>query len=289
MSELCIAIASGKGGTGKTTVSVNLFKQLAQSGKNVQLIDCDVEEPNDFIFFGENIEKQQETVFQMIPEIDTSRCTFCRKCAIYCEYNAISVIPSLKHAEVSKQLCHSCGACLEACQFGAISEHPHEIGTINTYPTNYQYPLIEGRLKVGSAMQTIMVKAVKKATGNFQGITLFDAPPGTSCPVVETISDSDYVVLVTEPTPFGFHDLKLMITLVREMSLPFGIVINKAGSGNNSIQDFAQTEGIEILGEIPFSRSYAESYSRGKILEEMPDDLSQVYASIASKLLSIRK
>ncbi|HKM92944.1 MAG TPA: ATP-binding protein [Prolixibacteraceae bacterium] len=284
-----IAIASGKGGTGKTTVAVNLFKYLNEIGTNTLLVDCDVEEPNDFIFFDFDTPPQTEIVNQLVPKIDTSKCTFCRKCSDYCIFNAISIIPSVQHAEVTTSLCHSCGACLVACEFGAITEYSQEIGTISRYNTSFGSKLIEGRLKVGSPMQTLMVKAVKKAAENNCDITLFDSPPGTSCPVVETVSDANYVVLVTEPTPFGLHDFKLMVTLLREMNKPFDVVVNKAGSGNSHIYQYIQEENIELLGNIPFLKQYAQNYAHGKIFENIPDEIALSYKTIAGILIEKMK
>jgi MinD superfamily P-loop ATPase len=280
-----IAIASGKGGTGKTTVSVNLFNNLNDAGCKVLLADCDVEEPNDFIFMGQQGPEKCEAVYQLVPKIDTKSCTFCRKCVEYCEFNAISVIQKLKYAEVNPSLCHSCGACIEACNFGAISEYKQEIGTLSYYRAAQNKLLVEGRLKVGSPMQTMMVKAVKNEASKNSALTIFDAPPGTSCRVVETISDVDLVLLVTEPTPFGLHDFKLMVSLVKEMNKDFAVIINKDGSGNNALFDYIQSEKIEILGRIPFSKEYAGNYSRGQLMDNIPENITKQYSNIAEKVL----
>ncbi|MBN1767082.1 MAG: ATP-binding protein [Prolixibacteraceae bacterium] len=282
-----IAIASGKGGTGKTTVSVNLFHFLnALTTQKIKLIDCDVEEPNDLLFFPEAQCSRQQTVHQMIPEIDTSKCTFCRKCAEYCEYNAITIIPKLKHAEVTSSLCHSCGACTVACEYGAITEHPVEVGEIKNF-TNGMHPngeIIEGRLKIGSAMQTLMIKETKKSVQNAE-LMLIDAPPGTSCPVVESVADADYVILVTEPTPFGLHDLKLMVDLLDDVDKPYGVIINKAGLGNDETHRYLIENNIELLGEIPFTRAYASKYASGNLLNDIPAEIENMYREIVSVLL----
>ncbi len=280
-----IAIASGKGGTGKTTVAVNLYTMLHKAfGNKIELVDCDVEEPNDLIFFeGANKEKQEE-VFQLIPHIDTDKCTFCRKCVDYCEFNAIVVIPPVNFAEVNKSLCHSCGACMIACTHNAITEHPETIGWVNIYQTKNINGLKEGRLKIGSAMQTMLIKDLKKRVSQNNEIVIFDAPPGTSCPVVETISDANYVILVTEPTLFGLHDLKLMVNLMKEVEIPFGVIVNKAGLGNNEVYKYLNNEGIELLGELPFSRDYASIYAKGDIVENTPDNIKLSYEKIIENL-----
>jgi len=253
-----IAIASGKGGTGKTTVSVNLFRWIIQYWtQKVQLVDCDVEEPNDKIFLPEYSLVEQKEIVQLIPKINTDDCTFCRRCVEWCEFNAIVVIPIADFAEVNNALCHSCGACLIACQDNAMKEYPH--------PNNNESSLLEGELKIGSAMQTKLIGELKKLVDPSSEVVIFDAPPGTSCPVVESVSDSDFIILVTEPTPFGLHDLKLTVDLIRELKIDFGVVVNKAGLGTDDVFEYLKNENIELLGKIPFSKEYASNYARGQL------------------------
>jgi MinD superfamily P-loop ATPase len=283
--NLKIAIASGKGGTGKTTVALNLFRWFSEHTKNkVQLVDCDVEEPNDRLFFKDALCCSDEVVNQLIPFIGTGECTFCRKCVEYCEFNAVVVIPPAHFAEINENLCHSCGACLEACSYGAITEVPKEIGKIKRFDIGINTKLIEGKLKIGSAKQTMLIKSVKKSIDNEFDITLFDAPPGTSCPVVETISSSDFVVLVTEPTPFGLYDLKLMVELLKDMNLKYGVVVNKAGIGNEEVYQFLDDNDILLLGKIPFNQDYVNQYAEGDIFQDIPDVVDQSYNQIVDKI-----
>ena len=281
-----IAVASGKGGTGKTTVSVNLFHLMSSySEKKVQLIDCDVEEPNDALFFVNPEPVAQKDAFQLIPEIDTKKCTFCKKCSDWCEFNAITIVSNLNFAEINESLCHSCGACTLACQEGAITEKEKSLGKITCYRVGEDQFLTEGRLKVGSAMQTTLIKKLKKSIPANGTITIYDAPPGTSCPVVETVADADYIVLVTEPTPFGLHDLKIAVELLNELRKPYGVIINKAGLGDHRVYNFLNENKIELLGEIPFNRKYAESYSTGELLKNIPQNMLEVYRNIADKIV----
>lgn len=281
-----IAVASGKGGTGKTTVAVSLFhlwKKL--TGETVQLVDCDVEEPNDALFLLSLKTLEQKQVSQYIPEINTSVCTFCKKCVEWCEFNAITIVASRKFADVDAGLCHSCGACLMACPENAIAEKPHPLGIITRYLTENGSDFTEGRLEVGSAMQTILIKELKKEAIRNVNLTILDSPPGTSCPVVETVSDADYVILVTEPTPFGLHDLKITIELLNELQKPFGVIVNKAGLGSDEVYTFLKENNIELLGKIPFSRAFAQSYSSGEMLNDIPEELENIYDGIIEKII----
>lgn len=282
-----IAIASGKGGTGKTTVSVNLFNYITNyTAHNVLLVDCDVEEPNSKIFLDNPTLTHQQIAKVKVPVVNENNCTYCKKCAEYCTYNAITVIASKTHISINTNLCHSCGACTFACNYGAISEKDMPIGTISFY--NWRRSVFtEGRLTIGSSMQTSLIKKLKASLPNAQDITLYDAPPGTSCSVVETIHDANYVILVAEPTPFGIHDLSLMVELVRNMNLSFGIVINKAGIGNNEIYDYIEKEKLEIIGELPFSKAFAQDYSSGNMIQELSDEWINRYAQIVEN--SIKK
>ncbi len=280
-----IAIASGKGGTGKTTVAVNLFCFFKnQSGGKVLLVDCDVEEPNDVIFFSGAIRKDEILINQLIPRINNDKCTFCRKCVEYCEFNALVIIPPARFAEVNASLCHSCGGCLIACGENAITERPYPVGTVTFYDLENGCRLVEGKLKIGSARQTMLIKELKKKITNDSDIVFFDAPPGTSCPVVETISDADYVILVTEPTLFGLNDLELMTGFLSKIQKPFGVVINKAGLGNNLAHEFIENTGVELLTEIPFSKEYASCYATGRLLNGIPEEIFDAYLRIANKL-----
>ena len=249
------------------------------------LVDCDVEEPNTPLFFPQLPMPLEQEVALKVAQIDPEKCTLCRKCVAWCEFNAITVIPPVSFARIDESLCHSCGACIYACSDGAIFEKPSTIGHIHSYPMQFGNNLQVGNLKIGSAMQTSMIRELKRKSLNPEGITIYDAPPGTSCPVVETMSGADLVILVTEPTPFGLHDLKLAVDLVRELAIPFGVVINKAGLGFSQIYDYLTAEKIELYGEIPFSKSYASLYSNGTILTEIPDEMEAIYLMMAQKIL----
>jgi len=280
-----IAIASGKGGTGKTTVAAMLYHSLSQKeAKSALLVDCDVEEPNDVLFFGE-LEKMDEVgITQEIPSIDTSRCTFCRLCAEYCEFNAIVVIPPAGFAEINPSLCHSCGACTVACKEDAIWVKDDPIGSRSLYQDTAGNEILEGRLRIGSTMQTMVIRSLKNSLHDESSVVILDGPPGTSCPVVETISDTDYLILVTEPTPFGLHDLKLMIDLVKELGLSFGVVINKANLGDREVYHYLEKENAEIIGEIPFNKTYAAHYAKGNLFVDTPPEIRESFQRIVSRL-----
>lgn len=292
---LSIAVASGKGGTGKTFVSTMLFSVLSrQSNQQVELVDCDVEEPNDILFFPgmENITTAE--IFKSVPVIDPDACTYCRKCVEYCEFNAIVVLPSARFAEVNKDLCHSCGACTVACADNAITETDEPIGRVNAFKIANNARVTEGRLKVGSSMQTMLIRKLKKHLAAGISYRIFDAPPGTSCPVVETIADADFIVLVAEPTPFGLHDLKLMINVLKETGKQYGVIINKAGTGNRQIYEYLEEEKIALLAEIPFSREVAEAYARGELLTAQDDhpasqQMHHIAESVLNKIGEIHK
>jgi len=255
---MIIAIASGKGGTGKTTVAVNLAITARGS---VRLLDCDVEEPNCHIFLKPEI-RNREPVGIPIPVVDESKCNACGECGKVCEYHAIV---SLKTKPlVFPELCHGCGGCAKVCPTGAISEVEREIGVLET-GNQGSIEFVQGRLNVGHPMSPPLIRAVKRcASGN--GRTLIDCPAGTSCPVIAAIRRSDFVVLVTEPTPFGLHDLLLAVETVRQLGLPFGVVVNRADAGDARVRDYCRRERIRILLEVPEDRRIAEAYSRGEAM-----------------------
>lgn len=284
-----IAIASGKGGTGKTTLAITLFRSLVSLGQEkVLLVDCDVEEPNDVLFFKESRLQREESIYQEIPSIDTSICSFCRLCTEYCEFNAVTVIPPANFAEINPSLCHSCGACLVACEPEAIWVRREPIGSRKYYTLEAGNGILEGRLHIGSAMQTMVIRDLKASIPEHVPWIILDAPPGTSCPVVETLSGADYVILVTEPTPFGLHDLKLMVELARSLGIPFGIVINKAQMGDLEIYSYLEEEELEIIGEIPFSRAYASKYASGNLFHDTPAEVREAHELILGRLTEKR-
>jgi MinD superfamily P-loop ATPase len=263
---MIIAVASGKGGTGKTTIAVNLALALAlRAGHPVQLLDCDVEEPNAHFFLKPRIEKSQE-VFMPIPEIDESLCNYCGRCAEVCAYHALAV---LKDAVlVFSELCHGCGACSLLCPEKAVKEVGKRIGVVESGRAG-NILFDHGRLDIGQAMSPPLIRAVKKRLDATRTV-IIDAPPGTSCPVVESIKHSDFCLLVTEPTPFGLHDLELAAGAAKQMKITCGTVINRASlsNGGGEVRDFCAREGIPVLMTIPFDRKIAEAYSRGQTLLE---------------------
>lgn len=261
---MIISVASGKGGTGKTTISVNMALAL---GSGVELLDCDVEEPNAHLFLKPIIERS-EKVEVPVPLVDLQKCTFCRKCSDICRFNALAVVG--KKVLVFQELCHSCGGCMAVCPEGAITETGRELGIIN-FGKREAIRFINGQLRVGEAMSPPLIKQVR-AAANPQLITIIDAPPGTSCPVIAAMNGADFILMVTEPTPFGLHDLKLAVEAVRMLGIPCGLVINRADIGDRKVFYYAISENLPVLMTIPFDRRIAEAYSRGKnIVEEFPE------------------
>jgi MinD superfamily P-loop ATPase len=257
---MIITIASGKGGTGKTTIATNLAAALNEP---VQLLDCDVEEPNAHLFLNPEIERSFEVQLE-VPEIDFDRCNFCGKCQEICQFNAIGVLPET--VLTFPELCHSCGGCFLVCPEGAVKAQKRTVGVVEI-GTRGHIRFIHGRLRVGEAMAPPLIRRVK-AEAHRDGLTIIDAPPGTSCPVVAAIYGSDAVLLVTEPTPFGLHDLELAVGAVRELQLPMALVINRADLGDRRVHDYAARENLPILLEIPFDRQAAGAYARGHLLVE---------------------
>jgi MinD superfamily P-loop ATPase len=263
---MIIAIASGKGGTGKTFVSTNLFWALQKSGKEITLVDCDAEEPNVAEFITGH-EISTKSVFQHIPEINTKQCQFCGKCFEYCQYNAIVFLPIANFIKVIEDLCHDCGACSYACEYGAITETEKPLGVLRTFRVNESLSFIEARTNIGIPSSVpVIKKVIKEAEG--QPLVLLDAPPGISCPFIATASFADYIVLVTEPTPFGLNDLKLSVETVQQMGKPFGVIVNRAGLGDKIVYDWLEQNKIPLLMEIPFDTEIARIYSEGTLLVE---------------------
>lgn len=261
-----IAVASGKGGTGKTFVSTNIFWAAQKKGITATLVDCDAEEPNDVEFIPGYILNNQK-VIQNIPVIDAQKCTFCGKCFDYCNYNAIIYLPDNKFISVVEDLCHDCGACTVACKFGAITLKDKTIGAVRSMYVSIPADLIEAKTEVGVYSPVSVIKKAIKQT-NVETLTILDAPPGISCPFIATVEKADYVVLVTEPTPFGLNDLKLSAETLDEIGKPYGVVVNRAGLGNNDVYAWLKEKKIPLLMEIPFDKEIARIYSEGKLLVE---------------------
>ena len=260
---MIISVASGKGGTGKTTVATNLALSLS----HVTLLDCDVEEPDTHIFIKPTI-IDQEKVYIPVPEIDTSRCTYCGKCREVCAYHAIAIIA--QQVLVFNELCHGCGACSYFCPTNAITEVKKEIGVIERGKKN-TLTFVHGRLNIGEPMAPPLIRAVKQRC-DAKELVIIDAPPGTSCPAITAVKDSDFCILVTEPTPFGLHDLTLAVEVVRKLAIPCGIVINRYGLGNDEVEHYCIKENIPILMTIPFQKDIAIAYSNGEsIIDVLPE------------------
>jgi len=258
-----IAVASGKGGTGKTTVAVNLALSAQQP---IQLLDCDVEEPNAHLFF-KTTPGHQRIVTIPVPEIDATLCDGCGLCSQFCAFNALVSFGTTPVFE--PEMCHGCGGCMRVCPKEAIHEIEKRVGIVETSKSG-NITLVQGRLDIGVALAPPLIHAVKKEAQS--DLIIMDAPPGTSCPVIATLREVDFVVLVTEPTPFGLNDLKLAVDVVRELGLSFGIVINRACENDDLVRPYCQTEKIQILAEIPDDRRIAESYAKGiPIIEALPE------------------
>lgn len=275
-----IGVASGKGGTGKTMVATNLAATLAEDlHLSVHLLDCDVEEPNCHIFI--KIEDfDTEKVKVLIPEVDESKCTACGKCRDVCRFNAIAILA--EKFLLFEELCHSCGACAYICPEKAIKEVDREIGEIRRGSTG-SIELTEGRLTVGEAMPTPMVRAVKRTLKD-EEIAIIDAPPGASCPVIEAISESDIVLLVSEPTPFGLNDLEIAVEMVKKMGLEFAVVANRADIGDDRIKRYCLRNNIPIFAEIPEDRRIAETYSTGHLIIDTLPEYKKTFLEIFEKV-----
>ncbi len=277
-----IAIASGKGGTGKTLVATNLFHSLSKTGIPATLADCDAEAPNAKLFF-KSKEESTSVVTQKVPVIDESKCTYCGKCHDWCNYHAIFFLPQPQVIKVMEELCHGCGACLAACHFKAITEKDVELGVVTTYTASNHNNLVEAHMHAGVYSPVPLIKAGIQAAGDHQ-MTIMDAPPGTSCPFIQTVARADYVVLVTEPTPFGLSDLKQSVETLREMKKPIGVIINRAGMGNQEVYEYLTGENIPLLMEIPFERSIAASYAQGKLITEADTLWKSIFLGLLDKI-----
>ncbi len=278
-----IAIASGKGGTGKTTIATNLACSIARMGKTVQYLDCDVEEPNGHIFLKPDIEEIQNVTIG-VPEVDTELCNGCGKCGQLCQYSAIICLKDT--VMTFEQLCHSCGGCMAVCPQAAIKEKQRKIGIAEFGRADGIY-YGAGKLDIGTIQSPALIKYVKqKAIDN--GTVVIDVPPGTSCPVIEAVKGVDFVLLVTEPTPFGLNDLKLAVGMVRELKIPFAVVINQSDLGDDQVQQYCDGENIQIILKIPNDRRIAEAYSVGKmiidVLPEYKKDFAGLYESVSKRL-----
>jgi MinD superfamily P-loop ATPase len=279
---MIISIASGKGGTGKTTVATNLAFCL---DGDIQLLDCDVEAPNAHLFIQPDF-YEVAPITTPVPQIDMDKCTRCGKCSEICQFKAILVIGETVLPFL--ELCHSCGGCVRVCPEEAISEVGRELGVIERgFKGGIEF--VHGRLRIGEAMSPPLIRKVRACTRP-DALTIIDAPPGTSCPVIAAMKGADFVLLVTEPTPFGLHDLKLAAGAVDILGIPCGLVINRSDMGDEGVRQFAAQAGIPVLMEIPFDRRIAEAYARGDMLVQcLPEwrpSFLQLYRDIQQMISS---
>lgn len=279
-----IAVASGKGGTGKTTISTNLTAALARAGHAVTYVDCDVEEPNGHLFLAPVWDNRQEVSIP-VPEVDAMLCTHCGACQRACRHSAIVVLAS--ELLTFPKLCHGCGGCILACPQRALREVPRPIGWLETgrvmFGDSRAAGFLRGQLEVGEATAPPVIRAVLEAMPK-EGILVIDAPPGTSCPVIASVKDADVVLLVTEPTPFGLNDLKLAVEMVRELGVPVAVAINRAGTGDRAVYDYLANEKIPILLELTNDRRIAKAYSEGKLALEVEPTLGSQLLELVTEL-----
>jgi MinD superfamily P-loop ATPase len=279
---MILTVASGKGGTGKTTFAVNLAYALADRGDKVRLLDCDVEEPNDHLFVNPAFtEKTVVTVPKPVWHED--KCRHCAKCAEACNYNAIAVVKG--RVLIFNELCHSCGVCSHVCPEGALTETETVIGAVQAAPLHRLFFFAHGLLNIGEALAPNVVRAVKEYLDP-EAVNIIDASPGTACPVVEAVTDANATLLVTEPTPFGLNDLKLAVGLALKLGVPTAIIVNRSDGEDRIIADYARKVGLPIAGRIPFKREYAEAYSEGAILVERFPELRENLLGIYDNLLA---
>jgi len=271
-----LSIASGKGGTGKTTVATSLAKIASENGRTVAYLDCDVEEPNGHVFLRPELTRRED-VTRPVPEIVADKCTHCGLCAEACQYNAVACVGD--RTVVFPELCHSCGGCALVCPADAVVEVDRVVGRLEAGRAG-KAQFVQGILDVGEPTSPPVIRAVR-AAGAEADLVIIDAPPGTSCPMVESVRGSDFVVLVAEPTLFGLHDLQLAVEVVRSLKLPFGVVINRAGAGERELVEYCRVGHIDILARIPDDRRIAEAYSRG----EPACDVDAPYAELFRDLL----
>lgn len=257
---MILAVASGKGGTGKTLVATSLALSLEDRGQ-VQLLDCDVEEPNAHVLLRPALTRTWPVVVP-VPRVDEKRCTYCRICSEACAYNAIAVTG--EHVLVFPELCHGCGVCSHVCPEKAITEEWRGVGVVEEGRAG-EIRFVHGRLGIGEAMAGPVIRAVKRRVDP-RGPVIVDVPPGNSCPVVEAVMGSDFCLLVTEPTPFGLHDLAVAVELARTLGIPCGVVINRDGSGDQGVERYCAEQDIPVLLRIPLDRRIAELYCRGQSL-----------------------
>ena len=268
-----IGVASGKGGTGKTTVATSLAAVLSQGALEVKYIDADVEEPNGHIFLKPQI-TSVEPVFVPVPTVDEDKCTGCGECGRICQYSAIVVLAG--KPLVFDALCHGCGGCWLVCPVDAISQGQREVGVVEEGMAG-NIGFVGGRLRVGEAMSPPLIREVKKRADGGD-INIIDVPPGTSCPVVEALRGVDFALLVTEPTPFGLNDLELAVGMVRELGMPFGVVVNRSDIGDDRVDRYGERNGVQILARIPDDRRIAETYSRGDLIVRALPEYAELFA-----------
>ena len=275
---MIVSIASGKGGTGKTLVATSLALAMAPENK-VQLLDCDVEEPNDHIFMKPVFEKKEAATIP-VPIIDEQKCTHCGECSKVCVYNALAVLKTM--VMTFHELCHGCGACSYLCPEKAMREEHREIGVIETgHSGNVEF--VNGVLNVGEAMAPPVIRQVKQHI-NGEGISIIDASPGTSCPVVEAIKESDFCLLVTDPTPFGLHDLTLATEVVRILGIPCGVIINRSGENDTATEEYCRQENIPVLMKIPLDMEIAKLYSVGTPLVEGKSEWKERFVELMNSI-----
>ncbi len=273
-----IAVASGKGGTGKTTVAVALARQIGDCA----FVDCDVEAPNAHLFLQPELEGSEKQEV-MLPVVDESKCTGCGECSRVCQFNAIAALG--KNVIVFPELCHGCRACVLICEPGAISDGSREIGVVEWGRAD-NILFYHARLRVSEPMSPPLISALKDRAGSPREFVILDCPPGTTCPMIEAVRGADYCVLVTEPTPFGIHDLEMAAGAAKELGIPAGVIINRVGIGDEAVESFCREQGLPVLARIPHTREIAEGYARGKSIIETVPDLS---SSLAEVLETIKR